>query len=449
MARLIAISILLILTATGWQPAPVAAAPVAAPALQTESPCAIAAATAVAQRGRSYVWGAKGQNAFDCSGLTYWAWLQAGRNIGVSTYDQAVQGRPIPCNLSHLAGADTTCWQLGDLAFLRYSGGQHVAIYVGNGLFADAYNPTAGIIIHNIAADTFYAANWWQSRRIMDCGDDESIAIPGTDEILDQPGIEQLPDLIAPVSYSVRQCGDCDDTGQHVLPAQPWHGAWPATAWEWADLGRVFQIAMSWMAWQVGEIARIIICWMLAMLAMLARLLTIIANLMIYGLNAVAKLLMLSFLQFRAFFYALWEMIEVVRLWFWEFGEWFVWIGAWGEIIIDMLLIIGWLLIQLIMLIGQISLVLIGMIGWLGGLWIGFAMELFAAMDGTVVPDALNQTHVIYRGTRGIFEGIIQSQVGWLIYILWAMAYISFVTWIARFLSVGAAGAAGSGGSRD
>ena len=443
--------LLIVVAATGWQPAPVAAAPVAAPLQQTESPCAIAAATAVAQRGRSYVWGAKGPTAFDCSGLTYWAWLQAGRNIGVSTYDQAVQGRAIPCNLSHLAGAATTCWQLGDLAFLRYSGGQHVAMYVGNGLFADAYNPTAGIIIHNPASDPFYTANWWHARRIMACDGNETLPVPPIDTapLLDTPGVEQLPDLIGPVSFAVSQCGDCDESGIPVLPAQEWSGAWPSSAWEWADLGRVFQIAMSWMAWQVSEVARQIICWMLAMLAVLARLLTLIANMLIYGINAVAKLLMLLVLQIRAYVYGFWEMLEIIRLWFWTFGEWFVWISAWGAVLLELLLILGGLLLMILATIGQIAMMLIGIIGWIGGLVIGVWIALLAAMQGTVVPAEINHTHIIYRATRGLFEGVIQSRVGWLIYLLWAMAYVSFVTWLARFLSVGSAGAAGGGGSRD
>ena len=55
-----------------------------------------AAKAALSKRGRPYVWGAKGPNVFDCSGLTKWAWGQAGVKIGDSTYEQIKEGIPVP-----------------------------------------------------------------------------------------------------------------------------------------------------------------------------------------------------------------------------------------------------------------------------------------------------------------------------------------------------------------
>jgi cell wall-associated NlpC family hydrolase len=46
-----------------------------------------------AQLGKPYVWGATGPNSFDCSGLTWRAWQQAGRDIGRTTYEQINAGR--------------------------------------------------------------------------------------------------------------------------------------------------------------------------------------------------------------------------------------------------------------------------------------------------------------------------------------------------------------------
>ncbi|WP_232425872.1 C40 family peptidase [Mycobacterium sp. JS623] len=54
-----------------------------------------AAKAALSCLGRPYVWGAKGPNAFDCSGLTQWAWRQAGVNLGGDTYSQIAQGVPV------------------------------------------------------------------------------------------------------------------------------------------------------------------------------------------------------------------------------------------------------------------------------------------------------------------------------------------------------------------
>jgi cell wall-associated NlpC family hydrolase len=55
-----------------------------------------AAKAALSKLGRPYVWGAKGPNAFDCSGLTQWAWGQAGVKLGGDTYTQITEGIPVP-----------------------------------------------------------------------------------------------------------------------------------------------------------------------------------------------------------------------------------------------------------------------------------------------------------------------------------------------------------------
>jgi cell wall-associated NlpC family hydrolase len=55
-----------------------------------------AAQAALSKRGRPYVWGAKGPNVFDCSGLTQWAWRQAGVQLGGDTYSQIHEGIAVP-----------------------------------------------------------------------------------------------------------------------------------------------------------------------------------------------------------------------------------------------------------------------------------------------------------------------------------------------------------------
>lgn len=58
-------------------------------------PGGAAAAAALSKQGTPYVWGAKGPNRFDCSGLTQWAWAQAGVHLGPDTYTQIAQGVPV------------------------------------------------------------------------------------------------------------------------------------------------------------------------------------------------------------------------------------------------------------------------------------------------------------------------------------------------------------------
>ncbi len=59
-------------------------------------PGAAAVAAALTRRGDPYVWGAKGPNRFDCSGLTQWAWRQAGVQLGGDTYAQVHDGVAVP-----------------------------------------------------------------------------------------------------------------------------------------------------------------------------------------------------------------------------------------------------------------------------------------------------------------------------------------------------------------
>lgn len=89
---------------------------------------------ALGKQGSPYVWGAKGPSSFDCSGLMYWAYKQAGVTIGGSTKTQVSEGKSV------------TASQLkpGDLIFY-YSPVSHVSMYIGNGKAVHA--PTSGDVV--------------------------------------------------------------------------------------------------------------------------------------------------------------------------------------------------------------------------------------------------------------------------------------------------------------
>ena len=98
--------------------------------------------TRMAQVGDSYVYGAAGPSAFDCSGLTMMAWAQAGVALPHSSSAQYGSG-------PHVAVSDL---QPGDLVFY-YSPISHVGMYIGNGMIVHAANPGTGVVVSGVSLD--------------------------------------------------------------------------------------------------------------------------------------------------------------------------------------------------------------------------------------------------------------------------------------------------------
>jgi cell wall-associated NlpC family hydrolase len=101
---------------------------------------------ALAQRGKPYVWGAGGPNAFDCSGLMQAAYAAAGIPISRSTATQVHDGTPVP-GLGQLTP--------GDLLLIPGADGTpahpgHVGMYAGNGVIVDAYDTSKGVILEKL-----------------------------------------------------------------------------------------------------------------------------------------------------------------------------------------------------------------------------------------------------------------------------------------------------------
>jgi cell wall-associated NlpC family hydrolase len=103
----------------------VVATPQAAPA--PGQAAQVAVDTAMAQIGDPYVWAAAGPDAFDCSGLTQYAYAAAGVSLPHSSSMQSQMGTPVSRNEL----------QPGDLVFF-YSPVSHVGMYIGNGQMVHA-----------------------------------------------------------------------------------------------------------------------------------------------------------------------------------------------------------------------------------------------------------------------------------------------------------------------
>jgi peptidoglycan DL-endopeptidase CwlO len=95
---------------------------------------------ALSKRGSEYEWGATGPGEFDCSGLTSWAYKQAGVTIPRTSRQQFTAGKAVP--LGQLIPGDLLFYDDGTG---NASAIHHVAMYVGDGKMVDA--PTEGQLV--------------------------------------------------------------------------------------------------------------------------------------------------------------------------------------------------------------------------------------------------------------------------------------------------------------
>ncbi|MFJ4693669.1 C40 family peptidase [Streptomyces sp. NPDC088766] len=95
-----------------------------------------------AQVGDAYVMGATGPNAWDCSSLVQAAFRQVGVDLPRVSQDQSMAGTDV--SLSNL--------QVGDILYWGGKGSAyHVGVYIGDGQYLDAANPSKGVVIQDLS----------------------------------------------------------------------------------------------------------------------------------------------------------------------------------------------------------------------------------------------------------------------------------------------------------
>lgn len=94
---------------------------------------------ALSKVGAPYAWGAAGPNAFDCSGLTSWAYKQVGKVIPRTSQSQAGGGTPVA--IKDLRPGDIVSY---------YGGASHVAIYIGQGKVVHAVNSGTPVQVNDL-----------------------------------------------------------------------------------------------------------------------------------------------------------------------------------------------------------------------------------------------------------------------------------------------------------
>ena len=130
-------------------PAAAATAP-----LVNGSPYAAAAVTAgLAEMTKPYVWGASGPDAFDCSGLTSYAYGRAGLRLPRTAAEQWASGQPV--TLRQLSVGDLLFWASSstDPATIH-----HVAMYLGGAMMLAAPHTGDVIRIQPVYMDGFFGA---------------------------------------------------------------------------------------------------------------------------------------------------------------------------------------------------------------------------------------------------------------------------------------------------
>lgn len=116
------------------------------------------ASIAMQFRGRPYVWGGTTPAGFDCSGFVYYVLNQAGRPVPRGMWGQYNAG-------PHPGRGEL---EPGDIVFFQNTympGLSHNGIYIGNGQFIHASDPSTGVTISSLSSP-YWASRWFGATRV-------------------------------------------------------------------------------------------------------------------------------------------------------------------------------------------------------------------------------------------------------------------------------------------
>lgn len=118
---------------------------------------------ALTKLGAPYVWGAKGESKFDCSGLAYWSIKQVDASLGDRMYTNAAgqakycYDRGLTVGESELQPGDLVFWQnLKCKGCHRWQEVHHVGICIGSGKVCEASSGKGRVVIRDLWSTTNY-----------------------------------------------------------------------------------------------------------------------------------------------------------------------------------------------------------------------------------------------------------------------------------------------------
>lgn len=97
--------------------------------------------------GTPYVWGGTSPSGFDCSGFVQYVFRKVGINLPRVSYQQANAGTRI--GLGKLQAGDLVAWDNST----RNNGADHIAIYIGGGLIAEAPRPGVPLRVRKLGTN--------------------------------------------------------------------------------------------------------------------------------------------------------------------------------------------------------------------------------------------------------------------------------------------------------
>nr|WP_231390211.1 C40 family peptidase [Nocardia sp. CNY236] len=105
-----------------------------------KTPGEVAVEAARSKLGATYSYGAVGPDSFDCSGLVQWSYMQADVDLPRTSYAQVAAGTPVP--LDQLRPGDV----------VSFYGGDHSALYAGDGEVIHASTYGVGVTVSPISS---------------------------------------------------------------------------------------------------------------------------------------------------------------------------------------------------------------------------------------------------------------------------------------------------------